>query len=103
MALSGCMSCLKSCGYLCGLLAVLNIWFFIGLTVFNAMDNPWIKKELLLMEYTADASQFTAVFGICIAVSNSWLPRLTDNLCFLAQHYLRCRLLRLHSVRLLPG
>ena len=69
MALTPCMSCLKQCGYLCGGLAALNIWFWIGMTVFNAMDNPWIKKELLLMDYTSDVSRFTTVFGICIAVS----------------------------------
>ena len=69
MALTPCMSCLKQCGYLCGGLAALNIWFWIGMTIFNAMDNPWIKKELLLMDYTADVSRFTTVFAICIAVS----------------------------------
>ena len=70
MALTPCMSCLKQCGYLCGMLAALNIWFWIGMTVFNAMDNKWIKKEILLYDsYTADTSKFTTVFAVCIAVS----------------------------------
>ena len=72
MALTPCMSCLKQCGYLCGGLAALNIWFWIGMTVFNAMGNPWIAKEILLMDtYTADVSRYTTVFAICIAVSIS--------------------------------
>ena len=72
MALTPCMSCLKQCGYLCGMLAALNIWFWIGMTVFNAMDNKWIKKEILLYEsYTADTSKFTTVFAVCIAVSST--------------------------------
>ena len=70
MALPPCMSCLKQCGYLCGALAALNIWFWLGMTIFNAMGNPWIKKEILLMKsYEADTSRYTTVFAICIAVS----------------------------------
>ena len=72
MAISACMNCLKSCGYLCGLLAALNIWFWIGMTIFNAMDNPWIKTEMLnYTEFNADTSRYTTVFGACIAVSIS--------------------------------
>ena len=70
MAISACMSCLKTCGYLCGALAALNIWFWIGMTVFNSMDNPWIKKEVIMLDsYTADASKYTTVFALCIVVS----------------------------------
>ena len=70
MALTPCMSCLKQCGYLCGMLAALNIWFWIGMTIFNAMGNPWIKKEILLMKsYEADTDRYTTVFAIVIAVS----------------------------------
>ena len=70
MPISACMQCLKTCGYLCGGLAGLNIWFFIGMTVFNAMDNPWLKQEVFQYEsYSDDASKFTTVFGACIAVS----------------------------------
>ena len=75
MALTPCMSCLKQCGYLCGGLAALNIWFWIGMTIFNAMDNKWIKKEVLLLEnYEADTSRYTTIFAICIGVSCSVLP-----------------------------
>ena len=74
MAISACMSCLKTCGYLCGALAALNIWFWIGMTVFNSMDNPWIKKEVIMLDsYTADASKYTTVFALCIVVSISAL------------------------------
>ena len=70
MALTPCMSCLKQCGYLCGLLAALNIWFWIGMTIFNSMDNKWIKREILLFEsYDADTSRYTTVFAICIALN----------------------------------
>ena len=69
MALTPCMSLMKQCGYLCGLLAALNIWFWLGVTIFNSMDNPWIKERILVMEITADASAWTPVFGIVAAVS----------------------------------
>ena len=71
MAISACMQCLKSCGYLCGGLAALNIWFWIGMTVFNAMGNPWITKEILMMDnfVDPDAEKFTWVFGACVLVS----------------------------------
>ena len=69
MALTPCMSCLKQCGYLCGFLAALNIWFWLGITVFNSMDNPWIKERILVIEITEDASDWTTVFGITAAVS----------------------------------
>ena len=70
MALSPCASLCKQCGYLCGLLAALNVWFWLGVTIFNSMDNPWIKERILVMEITADASEYTTVFGIVAAVSN---------------------------------
>ena len=73
MAISGCMSCLKTCGYLCGGLAALNIWFWLGMTIFNSMDNLWLKKNVMKYEgsewATADASKFTTIFGMCILVS----------------------------------
>ena len=71
MAISPCMQCLKTCGFLCGTLAALNIWFWIGMTVFNAMGNPWITKEILLYDdfLDKDAERFTTVFAACILVS----------------------------------
>ena len=72
MAISACMQCLKTCGYLCGLLAALNIWFWIGMTIFNAMDNPWLKKDLFLYEnFNSDSSRFTTVFAIVVVVSST--------------------------------
>merc|ERR1711994_393879 len=73
MAISGCMSCLKTCGYLCGGLAALNIWFWLGMTIFNSMDNLWLKKNVMKYEgsewATADASKFTTIFGMCILLN----------------------------------
>ena len=73
MAISACMQCLKTCGYLCGGLAALNIWFWLGMTIFNAMDNLWLKKNVMLYEGSdwidADSSSFTKIFGACIVVS----------------------------------
>ena len=71
MALTACMQCLKSCGYLCGLLAALNIWFWLGMTIFNAMGNPWINMEILKEDFAADTSRFTTVFAIVLIVSTS--------------------------------
>ena len=71
MALTACMQCLKSCGYLCGLLAALNIWFWLGMTIFNAMGNPWINMEILKEDFAADTSRFTTVFAIVLVVSTS--------------------------------
>ena len=79
MAISATMQCLKTCGYVCGTLAALNIWFWIGMTLFNAIGNPWITKEILQYDdfLDPDASRFTVVFAICILVSTlthvSWL------------------------------
>ena len=83
MAISGCMSCLKTCGYLCGVLAALNIWFWIGMTVFNSMDNPWIKKEIIKLDsYTEDASKYTTIFGMCVLVSTEGKRLLTIHFFF---------------------
>ena len=73
MAITPCMQCLKTCGYLCGTLAALNIWFWLGMTVFNAMGNPWITKEILLFDdyLDKDAQRFTTVFAACILVSKA--------------------------------
>ena len=80
MAISGCMQCLKTCGYLCGGLAALNIWFWLGMTIFNSMDNLWLKKNVMKYEGTtwidADASKFTTIFGMCILVSFLYSPKI---------------------------
>ena len=69
MALTPCMSCLKQCGYLCGALAALNIWFWLGMTIFNSMNNGYIKTEMLLIELDDDSSRFTTVFAVVCIVS----------------------------------
>ena len=86
MAISGCMQCLKTCGYLCGGLAALNIWFWLGMTIFNSMDNLWLKKNVMKYEGTtwidADASKFTTIFGMCILVSFLYLNSILNFLTF---------------------
>ena len=50
MALTPVCDGLKKCGYMCGFLAALNLWFWIGITIFNSMDNPFIREKLLKMD-----------------------------------------------------
>ena len=42
------------------------------MTVFNAMGNPWITKEVLMFDSFTDpgADKFTTVFAACVLVSN---------------------------------
>ena len=47
MAVAGWAKCFKFCGYLCGFLAALNIWFWIGCTIFQAIGSPYITEEML--------------------------------------------------------
>ena len=79
MAVAAWKQCFKFCGYLCGTLAALNIWFWIGMTLFQAMGNPYITKEILLIEdlnaYKGDkAKDFVMVFAVCIGVSVLLFP-----------------------------
>lgn len=79
MAVAAWKQCFKFCGYLCGTLAALNIWFWIGMTLFTAMGNPYITKEILLIEdlnaYKDDkAKDFVMVFAVCIGVSVHLFP-----------------------------
>ena len=79
MAVAAWKQCFKFCGYLCGTLAALNIWFWIGMTAFTAMGNPYITKEILLIEdlheYKGEkAKDFVTVFAICIGVSVHCFP-----------------------------
>ena len=76
MAISATMQCLKVCGYLCGTLAAINIWFWVGMTIMQAtasdgMGNPWINKEILLYDkfLDPDAHRFVTVFAICILLN----------------------------------
>ena len=109
MALTPCMSCLKQCGYLCGGLAALNIWFWIGMTIFNAMDNKWIKKEVLLLEsYEADTSRYTTVFAVCIGVSIkfffNFLTCANEDVNWdVVEHSLLYWMLRVHFIKVLSG
>ena len=72
MALTGKQQLGKCCGIFCSFLACLNIWFFTGLTVFQAMGNPVIKEEYEgFTNAKDDASNWLTAFIITIVVSNS--------------------------------
>ena len=73
MAVAAWKSCFKFCGYFCGALAALNIWFFIGTTIMTALGNPWITEEIITLPITDyktdDAKKFVTVFAICIGLN----------------------------------
>ena len=65
----------KCCGIFCSFLAVLNIWFFLGLTTFQAMNNPYLKIELEGFENAGDdSSAWLTSFGIVLGVSSLAFP-----------------------------
>ena len=71
MALSNTMACFKFCGTLCGILSVLNIWFWLGMTVFSAMGNTYLAfgfEGFGIGE--SDNKKFTTIYGIVLLVSN---------------------------------
>ena len=70
MALTPMCGGLQKCGYLCGFLAALNLWFWIGVSIFNSMDNPFIRDRLLKMPIQNDSSGWTVPFIIVALVSN---------------------------------
>ena len=69
MALTPMCDGLQKCGYMCGFLAALNLWFWIGISIFNAMDNPFIREKLLKMDIQGDSSSWTVPFIIVAVVS----------------------------------
>ena len=65
----------KCCGIFCSFLAVLNIWFCLGLTTFQAMNNPYLKIELEGFENAGDdSSAWLTSFGIVLGVSRLAFP-----------------------------
>ena len=70
---SNFLQCLKVCGFICGLSSALNIWFWLGMTVFSAMDNTYLKIEFEGYESaTADNSRFTLIYGLLIILNILW-------------------------------
>ena len=114
MAVAAWKQCFKFCGYLCGALAALNIWFWIGMTIFQAAGNPYITEEVLLLKFTDyksdDATKFVTVFAVCIAVSfflcSMATNRFDNDMCVClrktAEPGVHAWLLLLHKVCLLP-
>ena len=70
MALTDKQKLGKCCGIFCSFLACLNIWFFLGLTVFQASGSPYMKLELEMFDQASnDANNWTVAFAISLAVS----------------------------------
>ena len=61
----------KCCGIFCSFLACLNIWFFLGMTIFQAMGNSFVKIELeKFTNADDDSSNYLIAFIIVLIVSN---------------------------------
>ena len=61
----------KCCGIFCSFLACLNIWFFLGMTIFQAMGNSFVKIELeKFANADDDSGNWLLAFGIVLIVSN---------------------------------
>ena len=70
MALTDKQKCGKCCGIFCSFLACLNIWFFIGMTIFQAKSNAFMKTKLENFENAGDdSSNWTTAFAITLGVS----------------------------------
>ena len=70
MALTDKQKLGKCCGIFCSFLACLNIWFFCGLTVFQFMENPYVKTELEAFENAGDdANNWKTAFLITVALN----------------------------------
>ena len=70
MALTDKQKLGKCCGIFCSFLACLNIWFFLGLTTFQAMGNPYVKIELEAFENASDdASNWVTGFIITLVLN----------------------------------
>ena len=61
----------KCCGIFCSFLACLNIWFFLGMTIFQGMNNPFMKIELEGFDNAGDeSSNWLTAFIYVLAVSS---------------------------------
>ena len=70
MALTDKQKLGKCCGIFCSFLACLNIWFFLGMTIFQGMGNAFVKEELeKFANAKDDSSNWLAAFGITLGVS----------------------------------
>ena len=72
MALSGTMQCFKICGTLCGMVSVLNIWFWLGMTLFSAMGNTYLSFGFagFPLGETDKQGTFTMIYGVVALVSS---------------------------------
>ena len=84
MALSPTMQCFKICGFLCGIISVLNIWFWLGMTIFSAMGNTYLSFGFEGFEFdkiNTDDKKFTMIYAIVMLVSDktSWKTNRLSN------------------------
>ena len=73
MALSPTMQCFKICGFLCGIISVLNIWFWLGMTIFSAMGNTYLSfgfEGFAFDKINTDDKKFTMIYAIVMLVSD---------------------------------
>ena len=73
MALSPTMEFLKFCGNCCAVVAVMNVWFWFGMTVFSAMGNTYLSYQFegyaLGTPESEKDKDFTKIFGLILLVS----------------------------------
>ena len=70
MALTSKQTFGKCCGIFCSFLACLNIWFFLGMTIFQAMNNAFVKIELEKFDNAGDdGSNYLTSFAVTLGVS----------------------------------
>ena len=70
MALTDKQKLGKCCGIFCSFLACLNIWFFLGMTIFQGMNNAFVKTQLEKFPNAGDdSSNWLTAFGITLGVS----------------------------------
>merc|ERR1712013_243679 len=70
MALTDKQKLGKCCGIFCSFLACLNIWFFIGMTIFQAKSNAFMKTKLENFENAGDdSSNWTTAFAITLGLN----------------------------------
>ena len=85
MALTDKQKLGKCCGIFCSFLACLNIWFFIGMTTFQAMGNAFVKEELEKFKNAEDdSSNWLTGFAITLVVSRHWSILLYSDCSILA-------------------
>ena len=112
MALSATMACFKQCGLCCGFMAILNMWFWAGMTLFAIQGNTYLAFVFEGYELDADheKSRWIMIYAVILGVSRqnfSFFFGISAHAyayghSLLVEPGLLSGLLRLHETRLLP-